>query len=293
MLHQPRPLYVTPTETTTYTITANGFGSVVTDSVTISINPPSVGISANPALTQAGDSTTLSWNSTNATSCSIEPGIGSVDLNGSITLLPTETTAYTITAVGPGGTGTAHFRVYIKMEDGYSYGDPTPAEQAHLEAINRARLHPQGEADRLGIDLFEGVPPGAISGDPVQPLTFNAKLHQAAYLHAQDMTVQQYYGHNSLDGRMVSDRIKETGYRYWKSGENIGYRSDSVPLDETNTILAFHDLLFIDAGIEGKGHRVNILDDNFKELGLAFPIAINSLAILLRLLRNKIHFCWG
>ena len=262
-------IYVTPPETTTYTITATGPGGMLIDSVAVSIYPPTVVISANPAIIPSADSTTLSWRSTDADSCTIEPSIGTVDPNGSITVIPRDTTEYTITAVGPGGIDTAHFRAYIKMEEGYSYGDPTPAEQAHLEAINRARLDPQGEADRLGIDLFEGVPPGAISGDPVQPLTFNAKLHQAAYLHAQDMIVQKYYGHNSLDGRMVSDRIKETGYPYWKAGENIGYRLGNVPLDERSTILAFHDLLFIDTGIEGKGHRVNILDDNFKELGLA------------------------
>jgi len=60
----------------------------------------------------------------------------------------------------------------------FDYGDPTAAEQAHLEAINRARLNPPAEAARLGIDLYEGVTAGDISGLPVQPLVLNSKLLQ-------------------------------------------------------------------------------------------------------------------
>ncbi len=58
-------------------------------------------------------------------------------------------------------------RVYVQGAAVYEYGNPTPAEQAHLEAVNRARANPLAEASRLGIDLFEDVAPGAISGDLV------------------------------------------------------------------------------------------------------------------------------
>lgn len=34
------------------------------------------------------------------------------------------------------------------LQAAYSYGDPTHEEQAHLEAINRARADPYGEAAR-------------------------------------------------------------------------------------------------------------------------------------------------
>ena len=68
--------------------------------------PPEVSLSADPATIYIGQSSTLSWTSTNADTCVIEPGIGSVDLNGSTTVSPTETTTYTITSTGPGGTTT-------------------------------------------------------------------------------------------------------------------------------------------------------------------------------------------
>ena len=53
-----------------------------------------------------GESSTLSWTSTNAETCEIDQGTGIVDLSGSMAVSPTETTTYTITASGPGGTAT-------------------------------------------------------------------------------------------------------------------------------------------------------------------------------------------
>ncbi|MFH1672416.1 MAG: hypothetical protein ABIF87_03175 [Pseudomonadota bacterium] len=100
-------LVVSPTETTTYTLTAMGPGDTTTKNVTVSVNlPPTVSINADPETIQIGESSTLSWTSTHADSCVIEPDIGPVDLSGSTTVSPTETTTYTITATGPGGTAT-------------------------------------------------------------------------------------------------------------------------------------------------------------------------------------------
>ena len=105
---------VSPSQTTTYTVTATGSGGTATDDVTITVHqPPTVSISANPNTILLGQSATLSWASTNANSCVIEPGIGPVDPNGSLTVSPTETTTYTITATGPGGTATGTAMVTV------------------------------------------------------------------------------------------------------------------------------------------------------------------------------------
>jgi len=74
---------------------------------------PTVQISANPATIQTGQSSTLSWTSTNATSCSIDQGIGSVDCNSSKLVSPSVTTPYEITATGPGGTATSSVTVTV------------------------------------------------------------------------------------------------------------------------------------------------------------------------------------
>ena len=74
---------------------------------------PTVSISANPDAIALGETSTLSWSSTDADSCVIEPGIGSVDPTGSIAVAPTETTTYTITATGLGGSATAFATVTV------------------------------------------------------------------------------------------------------------------------------------------------------------------------------------
>ena len=98
---------VEPTETTTYTVTATGAGGTATKSVTVTVHPlPTISLSADPASITAGGNSTLSWTSSNADSVTISPDIGSVSVNGTTTVSPLETTTYTITAVGSGGTAT-------------------------------------------------------------------------------------------------------------------------------------------------------------------------------------------
>jgi OmpA-OmpF porin, OOP family len=65
---------------------------------------PTVSLNAIPNSIDEGKCTTLSWTATNATSVSIDPGVGSVSPSGSKEVCPTSTTRYTITVNGPGGT---------------------------------------------------------------------------------------------------------------------------------------------------------------------------------------------
>jgi hypothetical protein len=108
-------LSVSPTQTTTYTITATGHGGTVTSSTSVTVtNPaPTATISANPQSIQAGQSATLTWNSTNANTAVIDNGIGSVAASGSMTVSPAADTTYTITVTGPGGTASASVLVSV------------------------------------------------------------------------------------------------------------------------------------------------------------------------------------
>jgi hypothetical protein len=66
--------------------------------------PPSViDFTAYPDSILRGESTVLLWETANANTIEIDQGIGMVVDNGSMTVSPTETTAYTLTATGPGG----------------------------------------------------------------------------------------------------------------------------------------------------------------------------------------------
>ncbi len=95
--------------THSYNLTATGPGGTVLCAVTVTITPqpaPTCTLTANPTSITAGGSSTLSWTTTNATSVSINQGIGSVTANGSTSVSPTTSKVYTLTATGPGGTVT-------------------------------------------------------------------------------------------------------------------------------------------------------------------------------------------
>jgi len=74
---------------------------------------PSVALSASPASVQAGQPVTLTWSSTNATSITLEPSVGPVAAQGSTTVRPSQSTTYTVTATGPGGSVHASAQVVI------------------------------------------------------------------------------------------------------------------------------------------------------------------------------------
>jgi peptidoglycan-associated lipoprotein len=74
---------------------------------------PTVTLQANPTSINKGESSTLSWNSTDATQLSIDPGIGAVNAEGSSKVTPSDSTTYTITATGPGGSASATATVSV------------------------------------------------------------------------------------------------------------------------------------------------------------------------------------
>lgn len=77
----------------------------------------SVAITASPGVINAGQSSTLNWSSTDATSISITPNTGAtlpILPFGSISVSPTQTTTYTITGSNStGGTGTARATIVV------------------------------------------------------------------------------------------------------------------------------------------------------------------------------------
>src|SRR5712691_8613316 len=74
---------------------------------------PTVTLQASPASINKGDSSTLSWNSTDATQLTIAPEVGAVTAQGSTKVTPSDSTTYTITANGPGGSATATAAVNV------------------------------------------------------------------------------------------------------------------------------------------------------------------------------------
>ena len=106
---------VSPQATTTYTLTAAGPGGTAnrTATVTVIAPPPAVNLSISPASISTGEIVSLTWSSTHAQNAAIEPSIGVVPPNGTLSTSPVATTTYTITAHGPGGSATASATVTV------------------------------------------------------------------------------------------------------------------------------------------------------------------------------------
>lgn len=105
-------------------------------------------------------------------------------------------------------------------------------------------------------DMLELVNQKRCEADLV-PLVLNDALSAAAMRHAIDMSVHNFYDHVGSDGRTYRQRIRLAGYTGKKLGENIHSGTD-------NAITAFETWwTFIPA-------RVNILDPEFREMGIAY-----------------------
>jgi hypothetical protein len=95
-------LALTPANTTTWTLSASNAAGIVTYPVTVSVNSSPIinyfTIPANVYQSYPGDSVTLSWSVTNATTQQITPGVGSVPATGTVVVNPTVTTTYILAA---------------------------------------------------------------------------------------------------------------------------------------------------------------------------------------------------
>mgnify|MGYP006277004633 CR=1 FL=1 len=108
-----------------------------------------------------------------------------------------------------------------------------PMEAAAQATLNRAR---------------------ATSGLP--PLSRHRTLDRVALRHAQDMVVNDFYGHRSADGRNVRDRVNGAGYDSCMRAENIAWGQDT-------------QAIVLEAWLGSPSHRRNILHPKARHFGLA------------------------
>lgn len=88
-------------------------------------------------------------------------------------------------------------------------------------------------------------------------LSINAQLNKAAESKLQDMFTQQYFQHVSPSGVSVSDLIRKAGYEYIVVGENLALGNFG---GDPQVVLAW---------MNSPGHKANILDPRFQEIGIA------------------------
>jgi peptidoglycan-associated lipoprotein len=93
---------------------------------------PTASLSANPSTIQRGQSTTLTWQTSNATDVNIDT-LGAVDPSGSKQVSPTESTTYHLVAKGAGGQQEATARVTVTQPP----PPPVQAQASDEELFNQ------------------------------------------------------------------------------------------------------------------------------------------------------------
>ncbi|MFF0474884.1 CAP domain-containing protein [Streptomyces sp. NPDC004284] len=96
-----------------------------------------------------------------------------------------------------------------------------------------------------------------------EPLRSEDRLRAAAQGHADDMAERDYYEHHSPEGRDAGDRMSGAGYAWSAWGENI-HRGPKTPAR------AMEDWM------DSPGHRANILNCSFKDIGVGVTLAANG-----------------
>lgn len=90
----------------------------------------------------------------------------------------------------------------------------------------------------------------------LSPFTRDLKLIAAAEAKAQDMKDKKYFSHNTPDGKTPWLFIQAAGYNYQTAGENL-----AINFDTADGVVA--------GWMQSPGHRANILNPNFTEMGIA------------------------
>lgn len=94
---------------------------------------PTATLAANPDVIQQGQSTQLTWQTSNADTITID-GLGTLPASGSRTVTPTSSTTYTLTAKGPGGNQDATTRVTVNP---VAARQETPAGPSEADLFNK------------------------------------------------------------------------------------------------------------------------------------------------------------
>ena len=96
------------------------------------------------------------------------------------------------------------------------------------------------------------------------PLESDSQLETIAEDHSESMAVNDFVGHQDpTDGSGPGDRIDEAGYEWSTWGENVAW-GYSTPEE------------VIDGWMNSSGHRANILNPDFTEIGIGYEFLEND-----------------
>jgi hypothetical protein len=159
---------VSPAATVNYILTCNGAGGSFSnsDSVTVTVNQPPppppavpvVNLSVSSSSIDEGQSATLSWSSTDATSCTASGGwSGTRNTTGIVSVSPTVISTYTLSCNGAGGSASDSVTVTVNAT-------PPPVQDINLSwvaPVEREDGTPIAMAEIAGYRVYYGTSQGS------------------------------------------------------------------------------------------------------------------------------------
>lgn len=99
-------------------------------------------------------------------------------------------------------------------------------------------------------------------------LCVRSDLTASARAHSEDMIERDYFAHETPEDEDAFERMKRAGYTLdgyssIKTGENLAWRTHSGPRPELSDAE-----LVIEGWLDSEGHRRNLLDPEFREVGI-------------------------
>lgn len=134
----------------------------------------------------------------------------------------------------------------------FGFQDESQYPQPHT---SQDRVDPNKLVQLVNQARSQGQNCGGTHMPSVGPVTWNDQLAAAAQLHTDDMVNQNYFEHQSLDGRDPGKRIEDQGYSWSTYGENIadGYNDESA---------------VIAGWLKSPGHCRNLMNGSLTEMGV-------------------------
>jgi hypothetical protein len=231
---------VSPSATTTYTLTAtNGVGSNTAEVIIsvfwqppdwwndITILPPNIeSFSADKSFLTEGISATLSWEVSDIATVSIEPDIGEVENSGTHDVSPTETTTYTLTAGNVEGSVTETVTITVEP---VKIIQPGPADGKDTWVCSNYKN--DNNADYASLLL--GRDTGSYSRGALRSLLqFNlSSIPDNAIITAAKLQLYQRYAKGSLDSFTIGAHRITSSWQLNTVTWNTNTSFNSSPVD--------------------------------------------------------------
>jgi hypothetical protein len=90
------------------------------------------------------------------------------------------------------------------------------------------------------------------------------------------MVDRSFFAHENPDGKDPFDRMHDQGYQFTTAAENLATVRSTLGVSVEGNVVGLHRGLFVDSDVPGRGHRLGILNETVREVGIGFAHGVVS-----------------